>query len=746
MLRHARVIRVRGVVQGVGFRPFAYRLAQRFGLRGWVKNGSEGVEIHVEGDERDVDAFARALLDEAPPAARIAATDERVVPCESYAEFHIRESASQGRPTVRISPDLATCEACLSELFDPADRRYRYPYVNCTDCGPRYSIVTALPYDRPFTTMAEWRMCGACAREYHDPLDRRFHAQPVACPACGPTFVFARDAGAGPRGYDAIVAAARALRDGEIVAIKGIGGYLLACDPANPAAVAALRERKYRKERPFALMAKDLETARELVALDAAGEALLASVARPIVLAEARVSYEGVAPDNRELGVMLPNAPLHHLLFAAGAPRAIVATSANRSNEPIAFEDSDALASLRGIADAFLIGERRIARRIDDSVARVAGGAPAVYRFGRGYAPAVVARVPVTQPIIAVGADLKNAVALAVDGQVFVSQHIGDLEHRSAREACEATIADLCATYGVVPADALVVHDAHPEYVSTTIAQSLSEHLVPVQHHRAHVASVVAEREAWETDVVAFAFDGTGYGDDGTIWGGEMFAGSASAGFVRVAHLRRAALPGGDAAARFPVQAAAGFLADVRDLPDLGAEPFLFGGRYADARQLVARNVRCFATSSMGRLFDTVAALLGFTREITFEAQAALWLEHLASGAREEITYELPLQNGVFDYRPLLARVARERARGVDPGEIALGFHRAVVGAVLAGASAFPARPVVCSGGVFANRLLTEGLREALGERLWLNAVVPPNDGGICLGQAALAAVASARN
>jgi hydrogenase maturation protein HypF len=746
VLRHARIIRVRGIVQGVGFRPFAYRLARRFDLAGWVKNGAEGVEIHVEGFELDIDAFARALVAEAPPAARIASTDSRDVPCEAYAAFDIRESESQGRPTVRISPDLATCAACLRELFDPADRRYRYPYINCTDCGPRYSIVTALPYDRPFTTMAEWPMCEACAREYHDPLDRRFHAQPVACPACGPSYVFEREGAPGVRGYDAIVAAAAALHAGKIVAIKGIGGYLLACDPANGAAVTALRERKYRKERPFALLARDLETACDLVSLDRAGKDLIASTARPIVLAGARVCFDGVAPGNRELGVMLPSAPLHHLLFEAGCPRAIVATSANRSNEPIAYEDDQALGSLRGIADAFLIGERKIARRIDDSVTRVAGGAPAVYRFARGYAPAAVARVPARCPIIAVGADLKNAIALAVDGQVFVSQHIGDLEHRSAREACEATIADLCATYEVALAEALVVHDAHPEYVSTTIARSLSEQTLAIQHHRAHIASVVAEREAWDTRVVGFAFDGTGFGDDGTIWGGEMFEGSAAQGFTRVAHLRTAVLPGGDAAARFPVQAAAGFLWEIDDLPDLRGEPFALGARYGEARQLVARNVRCFATTSMGRLFDTVAALLGFTREITFEAQAALWLEQLAAGSSVAADYQFELVDGAFDYRPLLRAIAWDRLRGRDPGWIAAGFHRAIVQMVLSAAESYRHRPVVCSGGVFANRILGDELRAALDERAWFNAIVPPNDGGICLGQAALAALHAGRS
>jgi hydrogenase maturation protein HypF len=744
VLHHARIIRVRGVVQGVGFRPFAYRLARRLELAGWVKNGAEGVEIHIEGEAARVDEFERALLVEAPPAARIASSEARAAAYGAFPSFEIRESDARLQPTVRISPDLATCEACLRELFDPNDRRYRYPYINCTDCGPRYSIVTALPYDRPFTTMAEWPMCAACAREYEDPFDRRFHAQPTACPACGPTYVFENDEEPGPRGYAAIVAAAHALCAGRIVALKGIGGYLLACDPANARAVAALRERKYRKERPFALMARDVATARELIALDASGEALLTSIARPIVLADARVCYAGVAPDNRELGVMLPYAPLHHLLFAAGAPRAIVATSANRSNEPIAFDDGDARAALRGIADAFLRGERRIARRVDDSVVRASAGAgaPSIQRFARGYAPAAVARVKAGRPVLALGADLKNAIALAIDGQVFVSGHIGDLEHLSAREACEAAIADLCATYGVAPGDAVVVHDAHPEYVSTALAQGLAEDTIAIQHHRAHVASVLAEREAWEAEVVAFAFDGTGYGDDGTIWGGEMFAGSAAAGLARASHLRAAPLPGGDAAARFPVVAAAGFLHGLDDLPDLDAAPFSFGTRYADARKLVERNVRCFTTTSMGRLFDTVAALLGFTREVTFEAQAALWLEHLATSAAQARAYELPIAHGTFDHRPLLLQVARDRAAGIERAAIARGFHLAIARAIVAAASAFPkTRPVVCSGGVFANRLLCDDLRSALGERLWLNTVVPANDGGIALGQVALAAI-----
>lgn len=742
MLRRARVIRIRGVVQGVGFRPFAHRLAHRYALGGWVKNGGDGVEIFAEGTLDALDAFAHALASEAPPAARIASTDIADAPCAGLAHFEIRESTPSGRPTVRIAPDLALCDACLRELFDPTDRRYRYPYINCTDCGPRYSIVNSLPYDRAGTTMAAWPMCAFCTGEYHDPTNRRFHAQPVACPACGPTYVLWADGTVKARGNDAIIAAAMMLRDRSIIAVKGIGGYHLACDARNPNAVAALRERKFRKERPFALMARDLATARTLVAPDGAVfEAELLSVARPIVLAPARTVFEGVAPDNRELGVMLPYAPLHHLLFAAGAPSVLVLTSANRSSEPIAFDDAEARRSLAGIADAFLVGERPIARRLDDSVVRISAGVPAILRRGRGYAPVAVATLPSGRPILALGGDLKNALALVVEGQVFASQHIGDLDHRSAREACEATIRDLCAIYAVRFDELLVVHDAHPQYVSTMIAQELGAPTLAVQHHRAHVASVIAERGAWTTPVLGVAFDGTGYGDDGTIWGGEFFIGTVPHGFERVAHLRRAQLPGGDAAARFPVAAAAGFLAELDDLPDIRQAPFSLGERYTAACELVARKVRCFPTTSMGRLFDTVAALLGFTRPMTFEGQAAMWLEHLASAAAPSAAhaYTFPLVDTELDYRPLLRAIVADRAAGREPAQIAAAFHAAIADGIVAVSQRYNDVSVVCSGGVFQNGVLVELVRERLGARAWFNATVPPNDGGLALGQAGLA-------
>ena len=770
-MRGALELRVRGVVQGVGFRPFVYRLARRHALAGWVRNGASGVLIHAEGPLDALDAFARAIEAEAPPAASIASVERSPGAPEGIAGFAIRAStgdeasgaAAGGAPlSARMSPDLPVCGACLRELFDPADRRHGYPYITCTDCGPRYSIILGLPYDRAATTMAPWPMCARCDAEYHDPANRRFHAQPLACPDCGPTYVLrgalrASDArtghGAGePRGDAAIEAAAALLRDGAIVAVKGLGGYHLACDAGNAETVALMRERKYRKERPFALMARDLAAAHALVELDAGAAALLTSSARPIVLAPARRTLPGIAPDNRELGVMLPYAPLHHLLFAAGAPGVLVMTSANRSSEPMAYEDDDALTSLAGIADAFLVGERPIARRVDDSVARATSLGPAVLRRARGLAPQAVAALPTTRPMLALGGDLKNAVALVVDGQVFVGQHVGDLAHVPARAAFETAVHDLCTTYGLDPGKLLVAHDAHPEYASTAYARGLSETRVAVQHHRAHVASVLAERGAWEREVVGVALDGTGYGDDGAIWGGEFFAGSLAGGLHRVAHLRGAALPGGDAAARFPVQAAAGFLHGLEGrhgmdgLPDFTAAPFGFPPeRYALARAMIAKSVRTFATTSMGRLFDTVAALLGFTREITFEGQAAIWLEHLASNASEPTStaaYALPYEAGELDYRPLLAAVVADRLRGRDPREIARAFHAALADAVVRVHRAVGARaPLVASGGVFQNRLLLEMLSTRLGDGLWCNRAVPANDGGLCLGQAALAAL-----
>jgi hydrogenase maturation protein HypF len=750
----ARSIRVRGVVQGVGFRPFVFRLARAHALAGWVLNQPEGVDIHLEGPESAIETFVRELEAGAPAAARITAVEIHAAEVAGFEDFTIRESIVRdgdrhGHVSARISPDLPLCTDCLAELFDPLDPRYRYPYINCTNCGPRYSVIESLPYDRPRTTMKAWPMDRFCAHQYDDPSDRRFHAQPVACPNCGPHYRLEAGDACAHGDLASVEATVHLLNDGNIVAIKGIGGYHLACDAKNQAAVQALRDRKFRKEKPFAVMVRTVAAARMIVDLTPQAVALLESPARPIVLAPAKAELPGVAPGNRELGVMLPYAPLHYLLFEAGAPEVLVLTSANRSSEPIAYQDADARGRLSGLADAFLIGERPIARRVDDSVARDGAFGPVILRRSRGCAPGAVATLPVDRPILAVGADLKNTIALVVDGQAFVSQHIGDLDHFEALESFQQTVRDLISMYKVDWEHLLVVHDLHPQYASTLQALKLPcGHRLGVQHHRAHIASVLAERrQDLNERVIGVSFDGTGYGDDGSIWGGELFAGSLRDGFRRVMYLRAAALPGGDAAARYPVQCAAGFLSQVDGLPQLADPPFQFPARYQRALQLIERGVRTFETTSMGRLFDTCAALLGYTRAISFEGQAAIWLEQLAEGGAASGAYPFPIDGETLDFRPLLAAVVEDRVRGRDVADTARAFHRGIAqglcDAVRLLCEAHATNTVVLSGGVFQNDLLLADVKTLLEPspiRIWTNSAVPPNDGGISLGQAALAA------
>jgi hydrogenase maturation protein HypF len=744
----ARSIRVRGVVQGVGFRPFVFRLAHANALAGWVLNEPDGVDIHLEGAESALETFLHDLEALAPAAARITAVDVRPAEHADLKDFIIRESNHHGRVSVRISPDLPICDDCLRELFDPRNPRYRYPYINCTNCGPRYTVIERLPYDRPYTTMKHWPLDEFCARQYEDPSDRRFHAQPVACPVCGPHYKLEGEEAQVEGDWASIGATVSLLNAGRIVAVKGIGGYHLACDANCAEAVSAMRERKYRKEKPFAVMVRTIDDARRIVDLSPDAEALLVSSARPIVLAPAKIELAGVDPGNRELGVMLPYAPLHYLLFDAGAPEILVMTSANRSSEPIAYEDADARRRLAGLADVFLIGERPIARRVDDSVARSGVFGPVILRRSRGYAPGAVATLPVSQPILAVGADLKNTITLVVDGQAFVSQHIGDLDHYEALASFEQTIHDLVSMYEVNWDHLLVAHDLHPEYASTLRALGLpAAQKIGIQHHRAHIASVLAEREAWDQRVIGVSFDGTGYGDDGTIWGGEFFVGSLRDSFRRVMHLRTAALPGGDAAARHPVQCAAGFLSQVDGLPDLADAPFLFPRRHRFALDLIEKRIRTFETTSMGRLFDTCAALVGFTGEISFEGQAAIWLEQLAQAGDPSSAYPFPIDGTTLDFRPLLAAVAEDRLRNRNPADIARAFHNGVAqglcDAIRALCDAHTIDTVVLSGGVFQNDVLLAEVKSRLEPqpiRIWTNAAVPPNDGGISLGQAALAA------
>lgn len=742
-------LRVRGVVQGVGFRPFIYRLAQRHGLAGWVLNDVEGVLIEARGEVAAIAAFTEAIRREAPPASRVEEmTELQRHPGAEPGAFEIRESAAAATITTLISPDLVICSDCLAELFDPADFRYRYPFINCTNCGPRYSIILALPYDRPLTTMKDFPLCPRCEREYHDPDNRRFHAQPVACPQCGPHVRYLDGTGQElARGDEVIALAAERLRSGAILAIKGLGGYHLACDATNPVSVTALRERKFRKEKPFALMARDLSALAEVVRLDAAAKALLMSAARPIVLLEKgqKSLPSALAPDNAELGIMLPYTPLHHLLFAAGAPPLLVMTSANRSSEPIAYRDDEALVRLSGIADGFVVGERPIARRVDDSVVTIMDGEEAMIRRARGYAPAPVLRdARFTRPILALGAGLKNAIALATGGYLFVSQHLGDLDNLDAFEAFQETVVDLTTMYRVDLGQTLVVHDLHPDYPSSRYAETLPGPRLGVQHHVAHIASVLAEHSAWELPVIGFSFDGTGLGSDGTVWGGEIICGSLADGFERVGHLRQALLPGGDAAARYPEQAAVGFLHELE--ADLW-RPLLTDKPVMVALSLIRSGLNTPVTTSMGRLFDTVAALCGFKRPMTFEGQAAIWLESLARQVQTGAPYPFPFDGVAWDYGALLLELLSDLRAGVAPTDVAYRFHAALATGVVEAAVKLRDHgygpTVALSGGVWHNKLLHRltlaGLRQQ-GFTVWWNQQVPVGDGGIALGQAALAA------
>ncbi len=740
-------IEIRGIVQGVGFRPFVYQVASSLSIRGWVRNDSHGVTVHAEGTRERINGLLDAVRTGAPAAARIESLESTGTEPEGHADFQIRPSAGAPLPTAKISPDLPTCSDCLDELLDAGSRRYLYPYINCTACGPRYSIVRSLPYDRPNTTMCGWPLCAECQSEYDDPTNRRHHAQPTACNRCGPHYRLIVDGEDRQHRIEAIQQASAFLASGKILAVKGVGGYHLACNARDSAAVTRLRERKFRKEKPFAVMVRDLNEAHTLAYLTQQHVALLTDCARPIVLASARQSLFAVAPDTDQIGIMLPYAPLHELLFHFGAPSPLLLTSANRSSEPIAYQDTDALDRLSGLADAFLIGERPIARRVDDSVVAVRNGRPAMIRRARGYAPRIVAHLPTKRPILALGADLKNSIALVLDGDVIASQHIGDLGDLETDRALAETTRDFLTMYEIPESDLIVAHDLHPEYVSTRYAQSLSCHRrIAVQHHRAHIASVLAEQEDLSQNVVGVSLDGTGYGDDGTIWGCEIFAGSVTGGLQRVAHLRGVGMPGGDAASRYPVQAAAGFLVDI-ETPDLRRPPFSFPERFDQARQLSEKDVRCFPSSSAGRLFDAVAALCGFTREISFEGQAAIWLEHQAHQANQSQFNCEPYPFPDLDHRRLLRSIVDDRLAGRDVSQISLSFHKALASSlrdvVQRIADRHQTDNVVCSGGVFQNRLLASLLTESAVQhsnlRFRFNESVPTNDGGIALGQAAIA-------
>jgi hydrogenase maturation protein HypF len=735
--------RVQGTVQGVGFRPYVYRLAREEGLAGYVLNDERGVLLDVEGAAEAVERFVARLAAEAPPLAAIESVSWTALPPTGAHEFRILESTGGGEPDAPVTADAATCEDCLAELFDPADRRFRYPFVNCTNCGPRFTIVRGVPYDRPLTTMAGFQMCFACRAEYEDPADRRFHAQPNACPDCGPTARMGEAAG-----DHALRLAAAALDDGAIVAVKGLGGYHLACRADDEAAVARLRARKHREDRPFALMVPDTEAARALVELGETEAALLAAREHPIVLAPRRPDAPvaaAVAPRSAELGVMLPYSPLHHLL-AADTATTLVMTSANVSDEPIAYRDEDARERLVGIADHVLLHDRPIQTRTDDSVVRAVHGRPQILRRSRGHVPGALALPVATPDLLACGAELKSTFCVAKGTRAWVGHHIGDLRNEETLRSFAEGVAHFEELFAVAPA--VVAHDLHPDYLSTTyaLAREGVEH-VGVQHHHAHLAAVLAEHGE-RGPALGAIYDGTGYGTDGTVWGGELLAGGLD-GCERAGHLWPVRMPGGDRAVRQPWRMACAWLVEVQ-----GAAPSPLPGIDPRAWHAVAELARTGLaaplTTSMGRLFDAVAALCGVRTEVSYEGQAAVELEAI-SDRSERGAYPLDVAGGVLDARGTVAAVALQVAAGIDPSLVGARFHRAVARATArACADAAGARgldTVVLSGGVWQNRLLLElttPLLEESGLRVLVPERLPPNDGAISFGQAAVAAALSA--
>ncbi|MGH8867398.1 MAG: carbamoyltransferase HypF [Actinomycetes bacterium] len=755
--RVRRRLRVEGVVQGVGFRPFVYALAAEHGLAGFVGNDAAGVCCEVEGPAHAVDAFTRALASRPPSLAVVERVVEEPTNPTGAAGFTIVTSDVLGSPTARVSPDVATCDACLAEVLDPAARRYRYAFTNCTHCGPRFTIVTGIPYDRARTTMAPFAMCAACAAEYADPADRRFHAQPVCCPACGPRLTLVAATGTAVPG-DPVEAAAARLRDGQVLAVKGLGGYHLAALASSDAAVARLRARKHREDKPFAVLAPSLEAACALVEVDAAGEALLLDRRRPVVLLPRRAGApvaRAVAPGNRWLGVMLPYTPLHHLL-ARDLGQPCVLTSGNVSDEPIAYDDDDAYTRLARIADAWLTHDRPIRTRTDDSVVRVVTGRPMPVRRSRGYVPdPVTLPCPADVPVLAVGAELKNTFTLARGGRAFVSHHIGDLENYETLRSFTDGVGHLSGLLETTPA--VLAHDLHPEYLSTKYARERAETeglpLVGVQHHHAHVASVLAD--AGETGpVLGVAYDGLGYGTDGTFWGGELLVADL-AGFTREGHLEPVPMPGGASAIRQPWRMAASWL----DAAYAGEAPGLLGvltrhaGRWDDVLALARAGTASPRTTSVGRLFDAVAAVVGLRDEVTYEGQAAIALEQ-AVDPTERGAYPVRVEPGppvLLRAGDLVRAAAEDVRRGVDAGIVAGRFHRGLVDATVDALILLRERTgldsVALSGGVFQNAVLVTLLvpaLEASGLRVLLPRQVPVNDGGISLGQAAVAACRTA--
>jgi hydrogenase maturation protein HypF len=791
ILMERRAITVQGIVQGVGFRPFVYALALQLGLRGFVKNQSGRVVIEVEGEPAALDRFLRKLESSPPPLSWIEAVDWQRQPSRNDAAFRIETSDADAESPIFISPDVATCDECLAELFDPADRRYRYPFLNCTHCGPRLTIIHGAPYDRDRTTMASFAMCPACRAEYEDPGNRRFHAQPTACAACGPRMILQTSAGERMESSDPLAFFVDALHGGKIGALKGLGGFHLVCEAGDERVVGELRRRKQRDEKPFAVMVPDMETAEQFCEVGGEERSLLLSARRPIVLLRKRQRAavhsggdassvgikiaDGVAPGNPYLGIMLPYTPLHHLLMRAVDGSPLVMTSGNRSDEPIAYLDDEATSRLGPIADVFLTHDRPIHVRCDDSVTRIIDGCESPVRRSRGYAPQPV-KLPVACPcpILAVGGQLKGVFALGRERQAFLSHHMGDLDHWDAYRAFVRDVELYQQLFSIAPQT--IVHDLHPDYASSNYARQRAAaeglHLVAVQHHHAHMASCMAEHGLAEP-VIGVSFDGTGLGTDGAVWGGEFLIGDYRQ-FRRAAHLRYVGMPGGDKAIHEPWRMA------LAHLLDAGCSPSTLDSRISPTAQrtmktMLERGFNAPRTSSAGRLFDAVASIAGIRDRVSFEGQAAQQLEWLATEAQPDGAYPFevqecdgppnhggpscPVLNGgaagwnpvgrvdVIDTRPVIRAVLEDVSRGTDPRRIARRFHSTIVEIITGTCRAIRKQTtleaVVLSGGVFMNGLISREAAQSLqtaGFRVYQHRLVPPNDGGLSLGQLAVAA------
>ena len=749
----AKRLKVNGIVQGVGFRPFVFQLADQYGLKGEVANTSSGVSIHIEGPPEHIASFEKDLSEKSPPLACIVEISSQRSAVKNHAEFAIVKSKGQSEMSTLISPDVSVCDDCLSEMLDPDDRRFRYPFINCTNCGPRYTIIDDIPYDRPKTSMRHFKMCPRCQAEYDDPTNRRFHAQPNACADCGPHVgLYDNRQNEINQHQDAVKKAAVLLQKGYVLAIKGLGGFHLAADAANTDAVRRLRNRKLRQEKPLAIMSYDLEAIRQYARVGPEEEKLLTSIQRPIVLLRKKnpnTISEEVAPKNKYFGTMLPYTPLHYLLLQHGFD-ALVMTSGNLSEEPIAIDNDDAFNRLADIADYFLIHNREIYLRSDDSIVRQVAGARRFLRRSRGFVPIPIFLRYKVPPVLACGAELKNTICVTKKDQAFISQHIGDLENLPTYEFLKLTIAHLKRILDINPE--IIAHDLHPDYLSTRYAMELpADHKIQVQHHHAHIVSCMAEHKL-EGTVLGLSFDGTGYGTDGTVWGGEILI-VREHDFERAGHLAYVPMPGSTAAIKEPWRMAVSYLQgaygnDFRNL-NLPAMAAIENEKLTIISEMISKGINAPLTSSLGRLFDGVAAICGIHQRVNFEGQAAMALEMAASGDSDSV-YEYEWDaDGAYRIltEPIIRGVVDDVAGGIPVGEISSRFHRTLIClftdlCVLIGKERELDR-VVLSGGVFQNSILLTGLTRALEERnfqVFSHQQVPTNDGGIALGQAVVAA------